>query len=109
MCYFIQNCQTVFQSGFYVIFKNNLKRLETEISKERIRSFGGGGGVHHVESYFPDEGSNLYPLQWKHRGLTTGPPAKSLNKIILDEAINSVRLESGAGEDPSEDACRVET
>ena len=43
MCYFTQNGQIVFQSGFYVIFKNNLKRLETEISKERLRSFGVGG------------------------------------------------------------------
>ena len=37
----------------------------------------GAGGVHHVESYFPDEGSNLYPLHWKHRGLTTGPKVRS--------------------------------
>ena len=57
----------------------------------------GAGGVHHVESYFPDEGLNLYPLRWKHRGLTTGPPGKSLSKTVLDEAINSVRLECGAG------------
>ena len=65
--------------------------------------------MHHVESYFPDEGSNLYALHGKHRGLTTGPPGKSLNEIVSDEAVNSVRLESGAGEDPSEDGCRVET
>ena len=25
---------------------------------------------------FPDQGSNLYPLQWKHGILTTGPPGK---------------------------------
>ena len=37
----------------------------------------GAGGVHHVESYFPDEGSNLYPLHWKHRGLPTGPKVRS--------------------------------
>ena len=27
--------------------------------------------------YFPDQGSNLCPLHWKHRVLTTGPPGKS--------------------------------
>ena len=31
----------------------------------------------HEGSQFPDQGSNLCPLQWKHRVLTTGPPGKS--------------------------------
>ena len=30
-----------------------------------------------MESQFPDQRSNSYPLQWKHRVLTTGPPGKS--------------------------------
>ena len=30
------------------------------------------------ESAFPDWGSNLYPLQWKCRVLTTGPPVPSV-------------------------------
>ena len=32
---------------------------------------------------FPDLGSNLHPLQWKHGVLATGPPAKSLTGAIL--------------------------
>ena len=28
-------------------------------------------------SYFPDQGSNSYPLQWERRVLTTGPPGNS--------------------------------
>ena len=32
----------------------------------------------HVASYFPDQGSNPHPLQWKHGVLTTAPPGKSL-------------------------------
>ena len=31
----------------------------------------------HVESQFPDQGSNPHPLQWKCEVLTTGPPGKS--------------------------------
>ena len=37
---------------------------------------------HHVGSYFPDQGLNLYPLQWKHRILTTGLPGKSLYMVF---------------------------
>ena len=37
----------------------------------------------HVESFFPDQGSNPHPLQWKHEFLTTGPPGKSLQLVIL--------------------------
>ena len=35
----------------------------------------------HVGSYFPDQGSNLCPLQWKHRVSTTGRPGKALITI----------------------------
>ena len=41
----------------------------------------------YVDSQFPNQGSNLYPLHWKAKSLTTGPPGKSLklsqNKKIL--------------------------
>ena len=36
----------------------------------------------HVGSWFPNWGSNLRPLQWKHGVLTTGPPGKSLQFYI---------------------------
>ena len=36
----------------------------------------------HVGSWFPNGGSNLHPLQWKHGVLTTGPPGKSLQFYI---------------------------
>ena len=32
--------------------------------------------VQDAESYFPDQESNLPPLQWKLRVLTTEPPGK---------------------------------
>ena len=34
-------------------------------------------------SYFPDQGLNLQPLHWKHRILSTGPPGRSLSKLII--------------------------
>ena len=34
------------------------------------------------DPYFPDQGVNLYPLQWKHGILTTGLPQKSLVRIF---------------------------
>ena len=41
-------------------------------------SFIFGCTTQHVRSYFPSEGSNPYPLQWKHRVLTTGPPDREV-------------------------------
>ena len=38
-----------------------------------------GCTMQHVESSFPDQGSNLCLLHWKLRGLTIGPPGKSLS------------------------------
>ena len=35
-----------------------------------------------VGPYFPNQGSNLGPCQWKHRVLTTGPPGNSLFLLI---------------------------
>ena len=36
-----------------------------------------------VGSWFPDQGSNPCPLQWKHRFLTTGPPGNALRMCLL--------------------------
>ena len=36
-----------------------------------------GPATWHTGSEFPDQGSNLCPLQWKCGVLTTGPPGKS--------------------------------
>ena len=36
-----------------------------------------GHAARHVGSWFPNQGLNLSPLQWKLRVLTTGPPGKS--------------------------------
>ena len=38
--------------------------------------------VGHEGSSFPNKGSNLCPLQWQHRVLTTGPPGKSLGLCL---------------------------
>ena len=35
-----------------------------------------------VGSYFPNQGSNSWPLQGKHRDLTTGPPGKPLMQFL---------------------------
>ena len=43
---------------------------------EKFKKFG--RSAWHVESYFPDQGSNLHPLHWKCQVLTTGLPGKSL-------------------------------
>ena len=37
-----------------------------------------GHAIWHVGLQFPDQGSNPFPLHWKLRVLTTGPPGKSL-------------------------------
>ena len=36
----------------------------------------------HIGCYFPDQGSNPYPLHWKFRVLTTRPSAKSLSLLF---------------------------
>lgn len=41
-----------------------------------------GCTVGHAGSQFPDQRSNPYPLQWKRRVLTTGPPGKSKPKEL---------------------------
>ena len=42
--------------------------------------FGGGGGGQHSGAFgIPNQGSNLHPLLWNRRALTTGPPGKSLS------------------------------
>ena len=37
----------------------------------------------HMGSQFPNQGSNLLLLHWKHRILTTGPPGKSHVKVFF--------------------------
>ena len=39
--------------------------------------------THHVGSYFPDQGWNPCPLQWKGGVLTTSLPGKSLDGPLL--------------------------
>ena len=39
--------------------------------------------AHHVRSWFPDQESNLCPLHWKGRVLTTVPPEKPLKLFCL--------------------------
>lgn len=54
-----------------------------------------GHAVWQVGSQFPNQGSNLRPLQWKHRALTTGlygnPSNRSLNKDL--QALGGMSLE----------------
>ena len=42
-----------------------------------------GCTVRLVGSWFPDQGSNPCPPQWKHRVLTTGLPGNSQGIIII--------------------------
>lgn len=44
---------------------------------------GGGHTERHAGPSFPYKGSNLCPLQWKFRLLSTGPLGKSLIFIFL--------------------------
>ena len=37
--------------------------------------------------YFPDQGSNLGPLHWEHRVLSTVPPGKSLKPLLRFKVI----------------------
>ena len=41
----------------------------------------------HAGSSFPDQGSNLCPLQWKGGFLTTGPPGKSQEMLHLSNKL----------------------
>ena len=45
---------------------------------------GGGGGLQHVGSYFPNQGLDPHHLHWKHGILTTGLPVKSLQWPTVD-------------------------
>ena len=44
--------------------------------------FFSGRTLQHAGSYFPDQGLNLHPLQWKREVLTTGPPGKSRRDLL---------------------------
>ena len=37
----------------------------------------------HTGSKFPNQGSNLYPLEWKCRVLATGPPGRSCSLVLV--------------------------
>ena len=55
----------------------------------------------HVESYFPDQGSNPCLLHWKLKVLITGPPRKSLcliPEIRLRSKFPNIRLNSDKGD-----------
>ena len=41
---------------------------------------------------FPDQGSNLCPLQWKHGVLTTGPPGNSLSSSFHKLPLSAIFL-----------------
>ena len=45
----------------------------------------------HAGSQFPDQGSNLCPLHWEHRVLTTGPPGKSQSQTFLVMSFKSLK------------------
>ena len=41
----------------------------------------------------PQQGLNPYPLQWKHRVLTTGQPGKSLNLYFQTRALFKLKID----------------
>ena len=51
---------------------------DSVLPKSRSDFFFFDPAARHTESYFPDQGSNLCPLQQKYRVLTTGQAGKSL-------------------------------
>ena len=57
--------------------------------KKKIIYFSFGHAAQRAKSYFPNQGLNLCPLQWKLKVLTTGPPGKSqLCPFLFQEAEN---------------------
>ena len=70
-CTLYRSCQT--QSAQVLIHSQTLLSLSLL-----------GCIMKHAESYFPDQGSNLLLLQWKHRVLTTGKPGKSPRALLFD-------------------------
>ena len=55
------------------------KYIPDYISHEK--TFLGENAARHAGSY-PKQGSNLCPLQWKHRVLTPGPPGKAYKRTF---------------------------
>ena len=58
-------------------------KYENFVTLEIIKEYTILGGffwqaMQHVTSSFPDQGSNLCPLQWKHKALTTERPGNTL-------------------------------
>ena len=58
-------------------------------------SFFFGWAMRLMGSQFPDQGSNPYPLQWKHGALTTGPPGN-----FLQQDFKQVFIEAPTGGQP---------
>ena len=67
----------VSQSGFIYILIHTPCPPVLEFEEN---SFFFGRTMRHAESWFPDQGSNPCPLQWKHGVLATGLPGKSLEE-----------------------------
>ena len=57
-----------------------------------LPTFFFGPAARHVESQFPDKGSNSHPLQWKCRVLTTELPGKSRNLLFSSDRCFGVVL-----------------
>ena len=85
MCVYVQ-----IQIYIYIPFLKNFNLKHTDmglVASLLMRSLGFsflfflkksfGHAVRHVGSQFPHQGSNLQPLHWKRRVLTTGPPGRS--------------------------------
>ena len=49
-----------------------------------------GRAAWHVGSWFPNQGLNPLPLQWKHGVLTTGPQGKSLTVTSLNVIVGAL-------------------
>ena len=54
-----------------------------------------------MASYFPDQGLNPCPLQWKHGVLTRGSPGKSLGLMLLQNfpTIEAIQKQKGLTEE----------
>ena len=66
-------------------------RASRRIYEGLSRSFLGWGGVFLalpccMQDLFPNQRSNPCPGQWKRRVLTTGPPGKSLHRVLMENA-----------------------
>ena len=68
---------TLWQCPYHVTLLNNKQEWKTQF-QHIFSSFFFFLAAPHSMWNFPNQGSNPYPLQWKRRVLTAGPPGKSL-------------------------------